>query len=62
MKDEKIILGVCLWLGKRFKLNPSAVRIAFAILFLLGLKNSYLAISSLVFYLILYLLIPKTQN
>ncbi|MEI6816452.1 MAG: PspC domain-containing protein [Bacteroidota bacterium] len=61
MNQEKVILGVCLWLGNRFNLSVTGLRIVFAALFLLGFRMPYIALSPLVLYFILYLIMPKNQ-
>ena len=61
MRDEKIILGVCLWLSRRFNLSVTGVRIVFAVTCLLGIKLPVYEILPLVIYIGLYLIMPKNQ-
>lgn len=56
---EKVILGVCLWLSERLKINLTGLRILFVVAVLFGLRMPLFALSPLALYLILYLLKPK---
>jgi len=49
--NDKMIAGVCAGLGERFKLDPTMVRLAFALLFFLGGHG-------LLIYLILWIIMP----
>lgn len=62
MKEEKVLLGVCLWLGERFKINITGLRILFVAAALVGLRIPILSISPLILYLVLFLLKPKEHN
>ena len=61
MKDEKIILGVCAWLARRFNLSLTGLRIVFAVTCLLGLRLFVWDILPLAIYVALYLIMPKNQ-
>jgi phage shock protein PspC (stress-responsive transcriptional regulator) len=61
MKNEKIILGVCLWLSRRFNLSVTGLRIVFAATCLLGIRMPVIDILPLVIYIALYLIMPKNQ-
>lgn len=51
-RDDRIIAGVCSGLGRRFDISPNVIRLIFiAFLFLPG--------SSVIAYLVLWLLIPS---
>ena len=54
MFPEKKILGVCSWLGYKFDLNVTGIRILFLIFLLLGVG------SPLLIYLTLYLIKPNS--
>lgn len=55
-KDSPKILGVCLWLAKRFDLDVVGVRLAFllGIIFTVG--------TALPIYLIIYLIMPNKKH
>ena len=52
--SEKKILGVCSWFSTKFNLDVSAIRMLFIIAAILGLG------SPILFYLIIYLVKPKS--
>jgi phage shock protein C len=54
-QDDKMIGGVCGGLAEHFKIDPSLVRLAFALLFFLGGHG-------LLVYLILWIIIPPVPN
>lgn len=60
--NEKILLGVCLWLANRFRLNAIGLRIIFIALVLVGFKIRLVALAALVIYLAIYLLIPWNEK
>jgi phage shock protein C len=53
--SDKIIGGVCVGLGEHFKIDPTLVRLAFALLFFLGGHG-------LLLYLILWIIMPVAPN
>ena len=61
MKEEKVLLGVCLWLGERLKISVTGLRILFVVSVFVGFKFYLLSMSPLVLYLVLYLLKPKNN-
>ena len=62
MKKEKMLLGVCLWLSERLKVNIAVLRLLFAATALFGLRVPVLSISPLVLYMVLYLFKPKEHE
>jgi len=61
LNNEKIILGVCLWLSRRFNLSVMGLRIVFAAFLLLGIRMPVIDVFPLIIYLILYAIMPKNQ-
>tara|TARA_Y100000589_G_scaffold332320_1_gene391708 strand:- start:5873 stop:6034 length:162 start_codon:yes stop_codon:yes gene_type:complete len=51
---EKKILGVCVWLSKKFELDVTGIRLLFVIATILGLG------SPILIYFIIYLVKPKS--
>lgn len=46
---SKILLGVCAWIAKKFKLDPTIIRIAFVVF-------AFLGGSGLLLYLVLWII------
>ncbi len=62
MEKEKVLLGVCLWIGNRFNLSITGIRIVLVVAVILGFRMPLLSISPLLLYLVLYLLKPKNHE
>ena len=55
-RDQRMIAGVCGGLGEYFSIDPTLIRLIFAILFFAGLG------SSLIVYVILWVVMPQARS